>query len=43
MVVDHDDAGSGDIKVVDTQQLDVPGGARPQVGGQIQKVDIAGP
>ncbi|MEV7418149.1 alpha/beta hydrolase-fold protein [Streptomyces sp. NPDC089919] len=41
VVVDHS-AGSKDIKVVGTQQLDVPGGAKPSVGGQIQKVVVAG-
>ncbi|MFD7323720.1 alpha/beta hydrolase [Streptomyces sp. NPDC059875] len=41
VVVDHS-AGSKDIKVVGTQALDVPGGGRPAVGGQIQKVVIAG-
>lgn len=33
---------SDDIKVVDKQKLDVPGGAKPQVGGQILKVAITG-
>ncbi|MFI8102564.1 alpha/beta hydrolase [Streptomyces sp. NPDC086023] len=41
VVVDHS-AGSRDIRVVGTQKLDVPGGARPAVGGQIQKVVVAG-
>lgn len=41
VVVDHS-AGSKDVKVVGTQALDVPGGGRPSVGGQIQKVVIAG-
>ncbi|WP_030199694.1 esterase family protein [Streptomyces sp. NRRL S-87] len=41
VVVDHS-AGAKDIKVVGTQKLDVPGGARPAVGGQIQKVVVAG-
>ncbi|GAA3394160.1 alpha/beta hydrolase [Streptomyces roseoviridis] len=41
VVVDHS-AGSRDVKVVGTQALDVPGGSRPAVGGQIQKVVIAG-
>ncbi|MFF3316490.1 alpha/beta hydrolase [Streptomyces sp. NPDC003035] len=41
VVVDHS-AGSRDVKVVGTQALDVPGGGRPAVGGQIQKVVIAG-
>ncbi|MET8505405.1 alpha/beta hydrolase-fold protein [Streptomyces sp. NPDC004787] len=41
VVVDHS-AGSRDVQVVGTQALDVPGGGRPSVGGQIQKVVIAG-
>ncbi|MEV7559496.1 alpha/beta hydrolase [Streptomyces sp. NPDC048331] len=40
-VVDHS-MSSKDIKVVDKQKLDVPGGAKPQVGGQILKVAISG-
>ncbi|MFZ3471977.1 alpha/beta hydrolase [Streptomyces sp. 4.24] len=40
-VVDHG-MSSDDIKVVDKQKLDVPGGAKPQVGGQILKVAITG-
>ncbi|MBT2469110.1 esterase [Streptomyces sp. ISL-66] len=40
-VVDHG-MSSDDIKVVDKQKLDVPGGAKPQVGGQILKVSITG-
>lgn len=41
VVVDHA-AGSKDVRVVGRQALDVPGGGRPSVGGQIQKVVIAG-
>ncbi|MEV5972900.1 alpha/beta hydrolase-fold protein [Streptomyces sp. NPDC051921] len=41
VVVDHS-AGSKDVKVVGTQALDVPGGGRPSIGGQIQKVVVAG-
>ncbi|GAA2794990.1 esterase [Streptomyces platensis subsp. clarensis] len=41
VVVDHS-AGSKDVKVVGTQAVDVPGGGRPSVGGQIQKIVIAG-
>ncbi|MER6996522.1 alpha/beta hydrolase-fold protein [Streptomyces sp. NPDC000410] len=41
VVVDHS-AGSKNVKVVGKQQLDVPGGARPATGGQIQKVVVAG-
>ncbi|MBW5483349.1 alpha/beta hydrolase [Streptomyces bambusae] len=40
-VVDHS-MSSKDIKVVDKQHLDVPGGTKPQVGGQILKVAITG-
>ncbi|WP_424213082.1 alpha/beta hydrolase [Streptomyces sp. BI20] len=40
-VVDHS-MSSKDIKVVDKQHLDVPGGKKPQVGGQILKVAITG-
>lgn len=40
-VVDHS-MSSKDIKVVDKQKLDVPGGGKPQVGGQILKVAITG-
>lgn len=40
-VVDHS-MSSKDIKVVDKQKLDVPGGAKPQVGGQILKIAISG-
>ncbi|MFJ5270419.1 alpha/beta hydrolase [Streptomyces sp. NPDC088358] len=43
VVVDHSGRGAGGpLQVVDTQQVNVSGGARPQVGGQIQKVDIVG-
>ncbi|NGO10232.1 esterase [Streptomyces sp. HC44] len=44
VVVDHDtgENSGGPLQVVDTQQVNVAGGARPQVGGQIQKVDIVG-
>jgi enterochelin esterase-like enzyme len=44
VVVDHDAGGGsgGPLQVVDTQQVNVTGGARPRVGGQIQKVDIVG-
>ncbi|MGW5423733.1 alpha/beta hydrolase [Streptomyces sp. NPDC003943] len=42
VVLDHS-GGSKDVKVVGTQALDgVPGGGRPTIGGQIQKVVIAG-
>ncbi|MEU3062092.1 alpha/beta hydrolase-fold protein [Streptomyces subrutilus] len=40
-VVDHS-MSSDDIKVIDKQKLDVPGGGKPQVGGQILKVAITG-
>ncbi|MFD7230658.1 alpha/beta hydrolase [Streptomyces sp. NPDC059881] len=41
VVVDHS-ASSRTVKVVGKQRLDVPGGARPAIGGQIQKVVIIG-
>lgn len=41
VVVDHG-AGSKDVRVVGTRALDVPGGGRPAVGGQIQQVVVAG-
>ncbi|WP_149184429.1 esterase family protein [Streptomyces sp. TRM49041] len=41
VVVDHS-AGGKDVKVVEKQQMDVPGGRHPEIGGQIQKVVIAG-
>ncbi|MER7947750.1 alpha/beta hydrolase-fold protein [Streptomyces sp. NPDC096079] len=41
VVVDHA-AGSKHVRVVGTQAVDVPGGGRPSVGGQIQKVVVAG-
>ncbi|MEU8525650.1 alpha/beta hydrolase-fold protein [Streptomyces sp. NPDC048629] len=41
VVVDHS-AGGRDVKVVGRQQLDVPGGSRPAVGGQIQKIVVSG-
>jgi len=44
VVVDHNAAGpsAGPLQVVDTQEVGVAGGARPQLGGQIQKVDVTG-
>ncbi|MEU1130922.1 alpha/beta hydrolase-fold protein [Streptomyces sp. NPDC005900] len=44
IVVDHDAAkgGSGPVKVVDTQTVNVPGGNRPVTGGQIQKIEVGG-
>ncbi|MFS8198961.1 alpha/beta hydrolase (plasmid) [Streptomyces sp. CWNU-52B] len=43
VVVDHD-AGdaAGPLDVVGTRQVNVSGGARPQIGGQLQKVDVVG-
>ncbi|MFE0252165.1 alpha/beta hydrolase [Streptomyces sp. NPDC059010] len=41
VVVDHT-AASGPLRVVDTRRVPGAGGLRPQVGGQIQKVDIVG-
>ncbi|MFE5140921.1 alpha/beta hydrolase [Streptomyces fagopyri] len=44
VVIDQSGRGGagGPLQVVDTRQVNVAGGARPQVGGQIQKVDIVG-
>ncbi|WP_406331953.1 alpha/beta hydrolase [Streptomyces sp. NBC_00203] len=45
VVVDHNGTGGsagGPLQVVDTQEVNVSGGSRPQIGGQIQKVDIVG-
>lgn len=45
VVVFHGDRGGSDggpLQVVDTQPVSVSGGTRPQIGGQIQKVDIVG-
>ncbi|WP_200304510.1 alpha/beta hydrolase [Streptomyces adelaidensis] len=43
VVVDHDGADAGGpLRVVGTQRVNVTGGARPAVGGQIQKVEIVG-
>ncbi|MEU8521083.1 alpha/beta hydrolase-fold protein [Streptomyces sp. NPDC048577] len=41
VVVDHS-AGSRRVSVVGTRGVDVPGGGRPAVGGQIQEVVVAG-
>ncbi|MEU3599753.1 alpha/beta hydrolase-fold protein [Streptomyces sp. NPDC006798] len=41
VVVDHS-AGGKRIKVMGTQRLDVPGGDRPERGGQIQKIAVEG-
>ncbi|MFI1658786.1 alpha/beta hydrolase [Streptomyces sp. NPDC020472] len=41
VVVDHG-AASKEVRVVGTRTLDVPGGGRPSVGGQIQEVVLAG-
>ncbi|MGW7055654.1 alpha/beta hydrolase [Streptomyces sp. NPDC054887] len=41
VVVDHS-AAARDITVVDKQGMDVRGGTKPTVGGQIQKIVIAG-
>ncbi|MEU6365471.1 alpha/beta hydrolase-fold protein [Streptomyces sp. NPDC046931] len=45
VVVNHGMGGSsgGPLQVVGTRQVNVQDGAQPQIGGQIQKVDIAGP
>ncbi|MFJ7047059.1 alpha/beta hydrolase [Streptomyces sp. NPDC101112] len=43
VVVDHDDAETGGpLRVLDTRPVNVTGGGRPEVGGQIQKVEIVG-
>ncbi|MFD4547395.1 alpha/beta hydrolase [Streptomyces sp. NPDC058466] len=45
VVVDHNGTGGtagGPLQVVDTQPVNVSGGSRPQIGGQIQKVSIVG-
>jgi enterochelin esterase-like enzyme len=43
VVVDHDGAGTGGpLQVLDTQQVSVPGGSRPRIAGQIQKIEIVG-
>lgn len=45
VVIDHNGSGGstgGPLQVVDTQQVTVSDGSRPQIGGQIQKVDIVG-
>ncbi|MFD8215285.1 alpha/beta hydrolase-fold protein [Streptomyces sp. NPDC059697] len=45
VVVYHGGRGGSDggpLQVVDTQPVNVSGGTRPQIGGQIQKVDIVG-
>ncbi|MFG3499209.1 alpha/beta hydrolase [Streptomyces sp. NPDC047928] len=41
VVVDHS-AGSRNVRVVGKQQLEVPGGHRPEIGGQIHKVVVSG-
>ncbi|MFJ6100751.1 alpha/beta hydrolase [Streptomyces sp. NPDC092359] len=41
VVVDHG-AGSKHVRVMGTQQLDVPGSGRPEVSGQIQKIVVEG-
>lgn len=43
VVVDHGGPGSGGpLQVVNTQQVSVPGGNRPGIAGQIQKIEIVG-
>ncbi|WP_175408319.1 esterase family protein [Streptomyces sp. TRM64462] len=41
VVVDHS-AASRNVTVVEKQKMNVPGGDRPEIGGQIQKVVISG-
>ncbi|MFD0310929.1 alpha/beta hydrolase [Streptomyces sp. NPDC127119] len=43
IVVDHDPGDTaGPLQVVGTRQVNVSGGARPQIGGQLQKVELVG-
>ncbi|MGW1257008.1 alpha/beta hydrolase [Streptomyces sp. NPDC002513] len=44
VVVNHGPAGStgGPLQVIGTREVNVQGGAQPQIGGQIQQVDIVG-
>ncbi|MER5178974.1 alpha/beta hydrolase-fold protein [Streptomyces sp. NPDC002896] len=42
VVVDHTAAGVGPVRVLGTRRVNVPGGSRPAVGGQIQKIRIVG-
>ncbi|MGI5513545.1 alpha/beta hydrolase [Streptomyces sp. CA-106131] len=44
VVVDHGASGAsgGPLRVIDTRQVAVPGGARTQDGGEVQQVDIVG-
>ncbi|SPF04449.1 alpha/beta hydrolase [Streptomyces sp. MA5143a] len=43
VVVDHDDAETGGpLRVLGTRPVSVKGGGGPEVGGQIQKVEIVG-
>lgn len=44
VVVDHDAAGGahGPVRVLGERSVDVPGGSRPEVGGQIQQVRVDG-
>jgi enterochelin esterase-like enzyme len=43
VVVDHDDAETGGpLRVLDSRPVNVTGGGRPEVGGQIQRVAIVG-
>ncbi|WP_413757735.1 alpha/beta hydrolase [Streptomyces sp. MMBL 11-3] len=41
VVADHD-AGAGSLEVVGTRRVNVPGGARPQIGGRLQEVRVVG-
>lgn len=42
VVVDHSAGAARGLRVVDTQEVSVPGGGVPRVGGQIQKIDMVG-
>ena len=42
VVVDYDGTAAGPLHVTGIQEVEVAGGSRPRVGGQIQKIDIVG-
>ncbi|WP_432139129.1 MULTISPECIES: alpha/beta hydrolase [unclassified Streptomyces] len=42
VVVDHTAGRGGQLKVLETHRVDGAPGARPQVGGQVQKVSVQG-
>ncbi|MFC0601949.1 alpha/beta hydrolase [Streptomyces palmae] len=43
VVIDHDAAGGRQVRVVGTHRVKVPGSAKPEVAGRIEKVAIQGP